>query len=92
MGYYTADCKNLERNSARKRTSAGRGTLGVSSRVYLDTQAMDIVGIDMWLRDFRGEPMLQVSSVDNGRIGKGGEMLFDGSIEEFVELLRKERA
>lgn len=89
MGYYRADCKNIQRNSARKETSAGKGTLGVSASVYLDTNAQDVVGIEMWLRDFDG-PKLQVSAVGNGyNVNRSGELLFDGSIEEFVELLKQ---
>ena len=89
--YYTASIKNQARDSATKRTSAGRGSLGVSASAYLDTQAEPIVGVEMWLRDFSGEPKLQVSAIGNGHdVCRSGPMLFDGSIEEFVELLSKE--
>jgi len=89
MGYYMAGCKNQQRNSNTKRTSAGKGSLGVSAFVELDTNAQDIVGIEMWLRDFNG-PRLQVSVIGNGyNVRRSGEMLFDGSIEEFVELLKQ---
>ena len=90
MGYYRADCKNQQRNSARKETSAGKGTLGVSASAYLDTNAQDIVGIELWLRDFKGEPKLQVSAIGNGyNVSRSGEMLFDGSIDELVALLKE---
>ena len=89
MGYYKADCKNIERNSARKTTSAGKGTNGVSARVYLDTNAVDNVGVELWLRDFLGNgPRLQVSVVGNGyNVRRDGGTLFDGTIEEFIEIL-----
>ena len=88
MGYYVAKCKNIERNSNPKRTSAGRGSNGVTASVYLDTNAQDVVGIELWLRDFKGEPRLQVSAIGNGyNVRRSGEMLFDGTIEEFVELI-----
>ena len=89
MGYYTAKCKNIERNSNPKRTSAGRGSNGVSASVYLDTNSQDVVGIELWLRDFIGKgPRLQVSTIGNGyNVSRSGHTLFDGTIEEFVELL-----
>lgn len=93
MGYYRADCKNVQRGSARKETSAGKGTLGVSASTYLDTNAQDVVGIELWLRDYKGEPLLQVSALGNGyNVSRHGEMLFDGSIEEFVGLLKRRTA
>ena len=89
MGYYMAGCKNQQRNSNTKRTSAGNGSLGVSAFVELDTNAKDIVGVEMWLREHKGVPMLQVSAIGNGyNVNRSGEMLFDGTIEEFVELLK----
>ena len=85
MGYYIARCKNIARDGNPKRTSAGRGTLGVSAAVELDTNAQDIVGIDMWWREYRGEPMLQVQAIGNGyNVNRSGETLFDGTIDEFV--------
>ena len=91
MGYYRADCKNQQRDSARKMTSAGRGTLGVSASVYLDTQAQDIVGVELWLRDFGGKPRLQVCAIGNGcNVSRSGPMLFDGSIGEFVGMFKEE--
>ena len=93
MAYYNAKCKNLARDSEPKRTSAGHGTLGVSSSVYLDTNAQEFVGIEMWLRGFKGEPRLQVSAIGNGYdVSRSGPTLFDGTIEEFIELLFKEEA
>lgn len=90
MGYYRARCKNEQRNSAPKETSAGRGTLGVSASVYLDTNAQSIVGVEMWLRDFNGSPKLQISAVGNGYdTRRSGDMLFDGTVEEFVDLLKR---
>lgn len=88
MGYYMAGCKNQQRNSDTKRTSAGKGTLGVSAFVELDTNAQDIVGVELWLRDFDG-PKLQVSAIGNGyNVSRSGELLFDGTIEEFVRALQ----
>ena len=89
MGYYMAKCKNVERNSSPKRTSAGRGSNGVSASVYLDTNAQDVVGVELWLRNFldRG-PRLRVSTIGNGcNVNRSGYTLFDGTIEEFVKLL-----
>ena len=89
MAYYTARIKNLQNMSKPKRTSAGRGTIGVNAEVYLDTHSISTVGIEMWLRDVDGEPKLQVSTIGNGYdVNRNGEMLFDGTIEEFVELLK----
>lgn len=88
MGYYMAGCKNQQRNSNTKRTSAGKGSLGVSAFVELDTNAKDVVGIEMWLREYKGGPRLQVSAIGNGyNVSRSGETLFDGTIEEFVKLL-----
>lgn len=90
MAYYTAECKNVERNSNPKRTSAGRGTIGVSTKIYLDTAAQDVVGIELWLRECMGETKLQVSEIGNGyNTNRSGKMLFDGSIEEFIEAVKK---
>lgn len=87
MGYYIAGCKNQQRNNSTKRTSAGKGSLGVSAFVELDTNAKDVVGIELWLRDLNGEPKLQVEAIGNGyNVNRSGKMLFDGSIEEFVDL------
>lgn len=92
MGYYRADCKNIQRNSARKETSAGKGTLGVTSSVYLDTNAQDVVGVEMWLRHYKDGPRLQVSAIGNGyNVSRSGELLFDGTIEEFVEVVKGAR-
>ena len=54
MAYYTATCKNVQRDSAAKRTSAGKGSLGVSASVYNDTCAQDIVGIEEFASMFDG--------------------------------------
>lgn len=87
MAYFTATCKNEQRDSAAKRTSAGKGSLGVSASVYTDTCAQDIVGIELWLRDCKGETQLRVSAIGNGyNVNRSGALLFDGSIEEFASL------
>ena len=87
MAYYTATCKNVQRDSATKRTSAGKGSLGVSASVYNDTCAQDIVGIELWLRDYKGETRLEVRALGNGyNVNRNGVLLFDGSIEEFASM------
>ena len=89
MAYYRASVKNEQRDSARKETSAGKGTLGVSANVYLDTIAQPVIGIEMWLRDFDG-PRLQVNAIGNGYdVSRSGEMLFDGTIEDFIEVFKR---
>ena len=69
--------------------SAGKHTLGVEASVYLDTNAREVVGVEMWLRDVGGEPMLQVHTIGNGHnMSRTGEWLFDGTTEEFVGLFK----